>query len=168
MKKLVFALAGLLMCFSAAAQDNIVTEFQKKFGKEVKFTSVNISPKMFEMMAAVADDGSDEMAFMRELTGFKLISTESVNPKFMEHATALIAKSGLEELMSVQDDEDNVLMYVREHKGKISEVVIAIQDTTEFVLLTITGNIDLKQISKLTGSVSGLEKLEDLNIEPMK
>lgn len=165
MKKLLFLLTGLLMCLSVNAQNNnIVSEFQKKFGKDIKFTTVNISPKMFEMIAMMAeDDGSSEMAFLRNLTGLKMITTSNPDPKFIDHAYGLITKSGMEELMSVQDEADNVYMYIKENKGKISELVIAVQDTTEFLLLTITGNIDLKEIKKLSGSVSGLEKLEGLD-----
>ena len=156
MKKLIIICTGLLMCLAASAQNNIVTEFQKKFGKDVNFTNISISKKMFEMTATLMEDDMQEAEFFRDITGLKLIMTEKPDAKFMQEATRLIERSGLEELMNVQDQADNVLMYVREKNGLIHELVIAIQDTSEFMLMTITGKIDLKKISSL-GKINGLE-----------
>ena len=82
-----------------------------------------------------------------------------------------VAKSkGLSELMRVKDDGNNIKFYSKEGASEnfVSELLMHLQGNVDgknmTVIMSITGNIDLKQISKLTKdlNVPGSDALKDV------
>ena len=78
---------------------------------------------------------------------------------------------GLNELMRVKDDGKNIKFYAREGKSEnfVSELLMFLdgkvdgKDST--IIMSITGNIDLKKISKLTKDldVPGSDQLKNID-----
>jgi ACT domain-containing protein len=68
-----------------------------------------------------------------------------------------------EVLMEIEDEE-KITFYIDESGGIIKELVMVMGGQNEFMILTLEGDIDLKEISKLSKSVniSGMEKLESV------
>lgn len=163
MKKYVVLFMLLCAGMVVMAQD-IVSDFQKKTGNVDDFTLVNISSKMFQMMAGAAD--TDTQRVIKDLTGLKILTTEKDMAKNYAVALEMLTNQGktYEELMSVKDKSENVKMFTRETNGVIKELVILVGGKTDFVLMGFSGKIDLKQIAKLSKSVNvdGLEYLEKM------
>lgn len=162
MKKIALLLLGCVLTCTLSAQD-VVSNFQKKHEKDAAFTIVNITPKMFEMISMMSDD--EEVGIIQSLTGLKVISSTVTPDKYFQDATKMLLSSDHEELMSVIDNGENIHMYIKEKKkGIISSLVIAIGEPTEFTMIGITGDIDLKQISKLskTFNIEQLEKIDSI------
>jgi len=67
--------------------------------------------------------------------------------------------------MSIRDKETNMKFLVQEQNNIITELVMVMHGDSEFFLLSLIGDIDLKQISKLSKSMSidGFEHLENLD-----
>lgn len=147
-----------------SAQD-LVADFLKKFEKETEFSIVNISPKMFELISAMAEDedNEEEVSILKKLTGLKVISAEKNAEKYYKEASRMLVSSDHEELMSVVDGTDNVQMFIKEKKkGVISSLIITIQEPTEFTMIGITGEIDLKQLSTISKTFN-IEKLDKVD-----
>jgi hypothetical protein len=55
--------------------------------------------------------------------------------------------------------------YIKESGGKISELVMIMGGTDDFMVMSLFGEIDLKQVSKIGKkmNVEGLQKLEKMN-----
>lgn len=163
MKKYVVLFMLLCVGMVVMAQD-IVSDFQKKTGNVDDCTLVNISSKMFQMMAGAAD--ADTQQVIKNLTGLKILTTEKDMAKNYAVALEMLTNQGkvYEELMSVKDKSENVKMFTRETNGVIKELVILVGGKTDFVLMGFSGKIDLKQIAKLSKSVNvdGLEYLEKM------
>lgn len=163
MKKLVIL---ILLCFCGlwASAQNLVEDFFKKFGDSGVFTIVNVNAKMFSLIADITDPETE--GIIKNLTGFRLLKTESkmanAHSYYQEALALLKDKKEYEELMRVQEKIEDVRIYVREVKGIVTELVVLVFNPREFVLMGFTGNIDLKQISKLskTVNVSGMEYLD--------
>lgn len=137
-------------------------------------TLVSISPKMFKMLGKMSMSVDDPEArefieMVTSINNFKVLvsSNKDISSDMFNWVNQEVNNRGLEELMSVKDqdvdasfyvkngkDDDHVeqlLMYVNERKlenknAKLKFKGIAI----ESVLLLIEGDIDLNQISKLT------------------
>jgi len=64
--------------------------------------------------------------------------------------------------MIVKDGKQEVIFKVREDGKKITEFVMVVKDASEPVLMFLLGDIDLKQISKMskTMDIKGFEHLE--------
>ncbi|MDZ7647220.1 MAG: DUF4252 domain-containing protein [Cytophagales bacterium] len=82
----------------------------------------------------------------------------------MRKPSAMISSKEFEELMSIRDKDKDMKFYTKESGGKISELVMVMGGNEEFMVMTIFGEIDLKEISKIGKSVNidGLENLEKI------
>jgi len=171
MKKslLVFAFAILIMPFTAMAQSDIFS----KYSDNNAVTYVSIKPKMFQMLAKMDINTDDKESqeyinMVNSITSFKTIATDS---KAISADIAKWVKSrsnSLEELMEVKDDGMLVKFYVKEGKDSdhVAELLMFVNGlegmmkdgvtvngkkrTIETVVISLTGDIDLNQISKLT------------------
>lgn len=80
------------------------------------------------------------------------------------------SSNGLEELMRINNDGKNIKFYSRQGKDEnhVSELLMFLDGKMDgkegAVIMSITGNIDLKQISKLTKelNVPGSDELKNV------
>lgn len=165
MKKVILLMLGLCLMTAAGAQ-NFVERFQQKYGEDSDFTVVNVTAKMFQIVVMVADE--EERPLINSLTGLRVITTEKQPDFFYEEALRMLTEKGsdLEELMSVKEKDEDVRMFTREEKGLISELIVVVKDSTDFVLMGFTGNIDLQKMAELSKwfdikGVNQLEKIKD-------
>ncbi len=139
--------------------------FDKYEGNE-KVTFVSMQPKMFQMLAAISASTDDPEAqeffnLVNSITSFKVITTE--DSVIASDLNKWVASSPLDELMRVRDGDSNVKFYVKEgkdenHVKELLMFVTGIKDVDvqvnghgiETVLLSLTGDIDLRQVAKLT------------------
>lgn len=134
-------------------------------------TSVVVTQKAFSLMSKIGQDSDDEyMDLIKNINSLKVYATESMEvAKQMESAAMNYLKSAnLEELMRVKDDGSNVTIYVKEGKSEdfVKELFMFVKDSDstskESVIISLTGDIDLNQIAKLTEKMDlpGGEHLE--------
>jgi len=172
MKKslILFAFAILMMPLTAMAQKDIFA----KYSDNNDVTYVSIKPKMFQMLAkmdiSIEDKESQEYIDMvNSITSFKTIATDDKSIAADITKWVKSRSNSLEELMEVKDDGMVVKFYVKEGKDSdhVAELLMFVNgldammkdsDITingkkrsiETVVISLTGNIDLNQISKLT------------------
>ena len=134
-------------------------------------TSVVVTQKAFSLMSKIGSESDDEyMQLIKNINSLKVFATESAEvAKQMESAAKNYLKSAnLEELMRVRDGESNVTIYVKEGKSEdfVKELFMFVKDgensSSESVIISLTGDIDLNQIAKLTEKMDlpGGEHLE--------
>lgn len=147
-----------------------------KFEDNPEVASMIINKKMFSMIASIdidMDNAEDQqfMEMVKKISGLKVFTTgdEKVSAEMKATVNKYLKSSTLEELMRIKDGGQTVKMYVKEGKDEnhVMELLMFVsglkemtegQDITingkkrefETVLLTLTGDIDLRQISKLT------------------
>lgn len=168
-KLVVFVMAVMLLPLTGMAQNDVF----EKYSDNADVTYVNIKPKMFQMIAKIGIDTEDAeaqayMDMVKSITSFKTIVTDN---KVIATDISKWVKSrsaSLEELMEVKDDGTNVNFYVKEGKDSdhVKELLIFVngidkvmkesveingkQRKIETVVVSLTGDIDLNEISKLT------------------
>ena len=149
------------------------------FENEKDVTSVVVTKNMFKLLSKMDLNSSDPEAqaylnMVDNLDNIKIFTTE--NPAVTKKMDAAVAKyigtsKGLGELMSVKDDGQIIKFYSKEGKNEnfVSELLMHLNGMVEgkstTVIMSITGNIDLKQISKLTSElkVPGSEQLKNID-----
>ncbi|QLE02262.1 DUF4252 domain-containing protein [Galbibacter sp. BG1] len=168
MKKIILILALAIAPLFSQAQSIF-----DKYAENNEVTFVALQPKMFQMLSKInidTDDPDAEAVFelVNNITSFKVITTE--NPKITKDIDGWVSNhlksSSFEELMRVRDGESNVKFYVKEgaDENHVKELLMFVTDLNydelkfngkkpETVLLSLTGNIDLRQISKLTSKM---------------
>ena len=163
----IFLVAVMVMSGWIASAQSQFDKFEDIDG----VTSVVVTQKAFSLMSKIGAESDDEyMQMIKNINSLKVFATESAEvAKQMEAAAKSYLKSAnLEELMRVRDGESNVTIYVKEGKSEdfVKELFMFVKDgnnsSSESVIISLTGDIDLNQIAKLTEKMDlpGGEHLE--------
>lgn len=171
MKKytLMFVMALMMMPFASQAQDIFA-----KYSDSPDVTYVSIKPKMFQMLAKMdinTDDPESQeyIKMVNSITSFKVITTGNKTISDDVAKWVKSRKTSLEELMVVKDNGMNMTFYVKEGRDSdhVSEFLMFVDGLGaitkdmdvnmngqkrefETVVVSLTGDIDMNQISKLT------------------
>jgi hypothetical protein len=171
MKKLIITIIAMqLLAFGVQAQNSAIASLFDKYADNEDFTKVSINSKMFDLFTEFEPDDPDtkEMAnAISKLKGLKILAADSIGnaQKYYKEAKASIQKSNFEELMSIRDGKDDMIFMIQEEGGKISELLMLVGGDYKFVAMSLFGEIDLKQISKLSKGmkINGMEYLENID-----
>ena len=179
MKKLTILIALLMAPLLVSAQNAF-----DSFEDEKDVTSVIVTKNMFKLLSKMDLDSTDPEAkeyltMVDNLDNIKVFTTD--NPAVALKMDAAVTKyitssKGLGELMRVKDDGKNIKFYSKEGKNEnfVSELLMHMVGDVEgkkmTVIMSITGNIDLKQISKLTTelNVPGSDELKNIETNKKK
>ena len=169
MKKTVFTVLILSMATFSFSQE-VVTKYMDKYENDETFTKVSVSSKMFSLFSEMEGSEEDEQLFYditSKLKGMKVVASDKVSSpeSLYKGAVSDINKAGFEELMTVKDAEEDVKISIREKEGVIEELIMVMGGNEKFAMVSLYGEIDLKQISKLASlmRVSQLKYLENLD-----
>jgi hypothetical protein len=167
MKKIILNLVLLISPFLLIAQNTPVDELFEKYSGKEGFTSVYITSYMFSMFADMETDDPEFDELVKNLTGIKILSTDETyagNANFYTEIINKLPLSKYKELMVIKEKGQDVKFLINEKDGKIIELLLIAGGKNENALISIQGNIDLKNISKLSKSmqIEGLEHLEEI------
>lgn len=180
MKKLVLILCFFGVSAAAMAQNKSVDRIFDKYAGKEGFTTIYISKYMFDMFSnleGVDDkDAKEAQQVLGKLNGIKILAVE--DPKalgpgenFYDDIMQDLPRDRYEELMTVKNSESDVVILAREDHGVIVELLLVVGGKgDENVLISITGQIDLKTIAKLSKAmdIEGMEELENLDEQKNK
>ncbi len=169
MKK-ILAIAFTLMTMTAAQAQDAISKFFSKYQTDESFTQVNISGKMFSLftnMEADTPEDKEVLQAISKLKGLRILRKENTSDarNLYKEAFGLIPMKEFEELMSVRDKDQDMKFYIKESGGKISELVMIMGGIDDFMVMSIFGEIDLKQVARIGKKmdVDGLDKLQKID-----
>ena len=169
MNKVWIIAAVVIIATEANAQSDAITKFFNKYSSDESFTQVTVSSKMFSLftnMEAETQEDKEVLDAISKLKGLRILAKEndSNSRALYKEAFALIPAKEYEELMSVRDKDKDMKFYIKETGGKISELLMLAGGDMEFMVLSLYGEIDLKQVSRIGRkmNVDGLENLEKM------
>ncbi|MEM7187540.1 MAG: DUF4252 domain-containing protein [Bacteroidota bacterium] len=163
MKKLAIVVAFLMAPMMLLAQG----PFDSYEGQQ-EVTTVVVTKHMFKILSNAEVQHSDPevqeyMEMIDGLESVKIFATENPNVAANMKSDVeryLASSGGLEELMRIKKDDANVKLYSRwgSDESTITELLFfvegAMDDKSGAVIATVTGEIDLKHISRLTKDLS--------------
>jgi hypothetical protein len=167
MKQIIVTVA-LLMFASVAFSQDAITKFFTKYQNDESFSQVTVSSKMFSLFTQMDAENAEDKEVLEaisKLKGLRILGkSDARNARDLyKEAFNLIPVKEYEELMSVRDKDKDMKFYIKETgKGTISELLMVMGGNTEFMVLSLFGEIDLKQVSRIGKKmdVKGLENLE--------
>jgi len=166
MKRGLIIIGMLLLSVGLMAQGTVIAKYFNQLEDNEDYTKVSVSQKMFSMFTELEAGSDAEKEFLEavsKLKGLKVIVADSVpnSAKMYKAAVADVKKAGYEELMSVKDAEENMQFSIIEKDGVITELIMVVGGNRSFIMLSLYGEIDLKNISKIAQElrVEGLGKL---------
>lgn len=176
MKRLIFLAATMLFLGSwqlASAQSPTDKIFKKYNGAD-GFTTIQISSELFGLFADIdADDPEmkDMKMMMEQLEGIRILMYDLSEKgadldEYKEFRDAIggLDLEGYSELMTVKESGQEVKFLVTKKGDRIGELLMLINEGEEAGFISITGNIDLNTVGKLSKSMNmkGMENLEKL------
>ena len=169
MKKLILLFTALCLTLIMQAQTNPIDEMFNKYSEKQGFTVVSISSKMFSMFANQDTEKKDADNVINKLKSIKILSVEdSLLNKNLNFYTELSKKLDLsvyEELMVVKEGPDITKFLIRQNGKIISELLVITGGPGGNSLISIKGELNLKNISDLSKDI-GIQELKTLdNIE---
>lgn len=174
MKKIV-AVVVLVAIAGVAYSQDAISKFFTKYQSDESFTQVNVSSKMFSLftnMDAQTEEDKEVLNAISKLKGLRMLMKENTSDarSLYKEAYALLPLKEFEELMSVRDKDKDLKFYIKESGGKISELVMIMGGTDDFMVMSLFGEIDLKQVSRIGKrmNVQGLENLQKIGDDQKK
>jgi hypothetical protein len=164
MKKLGLFIILSSLSLSVFCQRSPVDDLFEKYNGKEGFTSVYISSRMFSLLARIDTDDEEFRNMVTRIKSIRILSIDSARNvsgiNFCNDLLPRLNRTGYEELMTVKEQNDEVRFMIREVDGKIAELVMVTAGPGSSVV-SITGDLDLKTIAGLSGSM-GISELEDL------
>ena len=156
MKKFAITLVVIFMSTPFFAQGAF-----DKFDGQDDVTSIIVNKKMFDLMSKVKMDTSDKeaqqyLSLIKKLDNLKVFTTKStrVENEMKAASEKYIKSSGLEELMRVNQEGRNIKILVKSgaKDSQVRELLMFIEGAKgeDTVLMSLTGDFDLNEISVLT------------------
>ena len=133
-----------------------------KFDGQDDVTSVIVNKKMFQMMGSVnmdikSKEDQQYLNLIKKLDNLKVFTTNSTRVTADMKATSekYMKSAGLEELMRVNDNGKNIKISVKSgtNDSQIKELLMFMEGSSrgnQTVLMSLTGDFDLNEISVLT------------------
>lgn len=172
MKNLSLVLIGFMLSLTVKGQSIF-----ERFADYDDVSLVSISPKMFKMLGQLSISLDDPEAqeyidMVSSIENFKVLisGNDEVTAAMSKWAAKQLSSKDLEELMTIKDADADVAFYVKNGKSddRVEKLIMYVngvnpeimkdsplgERTVETIILLIEGDIDLKQISKLTDQMS--------------
>jgi hypothetical protein len=177
MKKIITLILFVALGTGVYAQGEAITKFFNKYATDESFTTqVTISSKMFSLftnMEVEKPEDKEVLEAISKLKGLRIIGKENTSDArtLYKEAMGIISQNKYEELMTVKDKDQDMKFFILEKSpGKISELIMVSGSTKDFTLMTLYGEIDLKQVSRIGQkmNVGGLENLQKMDEKSKK
>ena len=166
MKKIFLSFTALCLTLMIQAQSNPVDEMFNRYSEKHGFTVVSISSKMFSLFANKEADNKDADNVINRLKSIKILTVEdSLLNKNLNFYTELSKKLDLsvyEELMVVKTGPDITKFLIKQSGNTISELLVVKGGPGGNSLISIKGELNLKNISDMSKSID-IQELKSLD-----
>ena len=167
MKKLTLILAAIFVSAAVMAQPSSIEKVIKKYSGQEGVTTVNISPELFQIISdmEVKEIDDAEVPFDK-LTAVQILAVENkellAEGNFYDEVTEGLNTDKYIEVLTVQDGDEDVRMWLRTEGKQIREFLLVVSEPSEGVLVYIAGDFNLNDIEGLAEEFGGLENIEGL------
>jgi hypothetical protein len=171
MKKILISLLLIVSSVIVNAQNTAADQLFDKYADKDGFTTVSISKAMFSLFASESESKDEFNKAVRGLESIRILAPDSAiqaqmkgKLNFYNEICKSLPIAQYEELMSVKEKDQVFKMLIR-RKGDIITEFLMIGGGNDNVMICITGNIDLKSISKLSKAmdIEGMENIDKID-----
>ena len=165
MKKLVIILVLSIVPFFINAQDFVDDMIDKYQGKK-GFTTVVINSGLFDIAAQI-DDDEDLQKMKGMIDNIRIIAMDDhyiSDVNFFDEIKSQVDTKAYVELMTVKEHDNDVIFYVSYAGENIRELLLVAGGHDDNAIISIKGNINLKDLASLSESVhiKGFKYLDEL------
>lgn len=168
--KTLFTTVALCAFALTSFSQNVIDRHFSAYQQNEDFTKVHVTGALFGLAAHIDNETNDPdveefKEFARQIKAFDLVASDKMlDSKFAFRDATRIIEKEFEELMSIDDAEGRFTFYIDERDGRVNEVVGVGAGPSSFVVFSLSGDMDLKQLSRMGQKLqgTGVEKLGEL------
>ncbi|MEM1119842.1 MAG: DUF4252 domain-containing protein [Bacteroidota bacterium] len=175
MKRTLFFGLFALLTLHLSAQNAIDTYFKAHL-ENPAFDKFEVTERSFDLVAEVETYDAEEQRVLdaiAELDGIKVISNEETpigSEYFADAAAKFDADEAYQDLVTVEHDDAQVRLLIREDETAIYELVAVVAGDDEFVVASLYGTIDVASLSRMmtvlrNGNMDWMKNFEQLHGE---
>jgi hypothetical protein len=165
MKKIFLSFTALCLTMMIQAQSNPVDEMFNKYSEKQGFTVVSISSKMFSLFANKDPENKDADNVIKTQINKNTSVEDSLLNKNLNFYSELSKKLDLsvyEELMVIKEGPDITKFLIKQNGNIISELLVVKGGPGGNSLISIKGELNLKNISDMSKSLD-MQELKSLD-----
>ena len=157
MKKIIFLIALFVTPFLAFSQHESIEKFYNKYMDHEQVDNVSLSGWILQMASKFANEKTGEEV-LKKITQLRIMVAQEKNIVTKSDLNQLmkdVRKNDFEDLMTVRDGTDRVHFMIREEGDVITNALVIINGDNEFILLSLEGALDFKDLKELQFDVEG-------------
>lgn len=168
MKRIALVIMMIIASNIVFAQAFIDEVFSKYSGKP-GFTTVIITPQLFKLLSFIDKDDPELQKLSEKMNSLRILVSDRKTAGFTNEVRGKMDKLNYLNIMEVIEGSQKVNFYIQQKGDMITDFLLLSVDDSEEVLLSITGNLKLDELTELgnskswngnTGHLSLLKKLE--------
>jgi hypothetical protein len=165
----VLALSGLAAAQTGAAHPGyFAIEDMGVLAKDDLEVDVNLEGAMLQVAAGAMEEESSDLAEMvaqlervRVLVGAPESADRAAVTASFNAAISRLETSGWDQILSVEEEDEQVYIFAREIEGAIAGLTVLVNDSgEEIVVVNIVGNIDPRVLGRLIANMDEMPDLE--------
>ncbi len=169
MKNWLLAVA-LLLPLAGVCQSKSISAFYDKYENLEEVLNITLSGGVLKMITKHSDENGESDPIER-VSELKVLVMEDGNVVKKSDLKAL--KSGIrhekfEQLVQVRDEQTYVDIYIQEEGGIISNALLVVNEPDNFVMISLEGELSLKDLENIDIDVDGAEYFKKYNSKSKK
>ena len=155
MKPLLLTVCAMFLAGMTLGQ-NIIDKHFSAYKAQENFTTIHVSSKAFELSAYLEfEDASEELEELRQflttVKSFDMIAGKNIDNAARKYSSALKkVQVTHEELMYKKEENGEFTFLIDETNGVVHELVMVGSSEDDLAIFSLTGNMDLEQLSKMS------------------
>ena len=163
MKNIIIMAFIAILPSLAFGQNKSIEKFYNKYKSQENVTDINLQGWVLELAASFSDDESEKV--LEKISKLRVLIIEEgnlVNGSEYNQLVKEVKKDSFEELMQFKDGNEKVDIMLREKGKKITNVLLIARGNDGFIMLSLEGNLNWKDLKSLEIDVEGAEHLKKL------
>ena len=157
MKNTIFITLLSLIPLFINAQNKSVKSFYNKYKHYENVSNVSLQGWVLNIAANFADEET-EARLLKKITKLRVLIMEDGNLVTSKDYRSLIndlENDRFEQLMQVRDGSERIDFYIQDDGDTISNVIMLINGSDEFILVSLEGNLKFSDLKELNFEVEG-------------
>lgn len=171
MQKVISIIAFLTVALVhiGLSQNNAVDRYYEEYRFDEQYTHVSVSSKMFDLFVNFEREDPAEQQLIEtisKLDGMKVLIGKQLKDAHGEfQRLSSEPYRDMEELMDITESGKEFKFFIRENGGNIDELLMVGYEGSNVFVLSLIGDIDLKEIAKLSKKmdIDGFEHFENID-----
>jgi len=164
MRKFIMSVALLCMTAVCFGQTPAIQSFYSKYKNQENVTDIKLKGWVLKLASTFADE-EDAERLLKNITHLRVLIMEEGNLVGVSEYKQLIKsvkQDRFEELMKIKEEGSSIDFLIREKGDTITDVLILVSGEDGFVLLSLEGALQFKDLHNLEIDVEGGENFKKI------